>query len=116
MSSPKVSQPGGGLSVCPECGCRDLFIRKDFPQKAGLAVVALAGTAFLVLSARPRTFYIGVWVLVAATLVDALLYFVVRKITVCYRCRAEFREAPINPEHRGFELAVAEKYRGAGGG
>ncbi len=38
------------------------------------------------------------------------MYLVVPKITVCYRCRAEFR-GPVNPEHGGFELAVGEKYR-----
>jgi hypothetical protein len=32
-------------------------------------------------------------------------------ITVCYRCRSEFRDRPLNPQHHGFELATAEKYR-----
>ena len=105
--------PGAGeqLTVCPACGCRDLFVRKDFPQKLGLAVVVVAGVAFLVLAARAATFYIGVWVLIAAALVDAALYYFVPKVTVCYRCRAEFRDVPTNPRHGPFELAVAEKYR-----
>ena len=99
------------LDTCPQCGCRDLFIRKDFPQKLGLAIVVMAGIAFLILAANPHTFYLGVWILVAATLVDAVFYFFVRKITVCYRCRAEFRDEPINPKHEGYELAVGEKYK-----
>ena len=99
------------LKSCPACGCRDLFIRKDFPQKVGLAVVVVAGMAFLILAARPATFYIGVWVLVVSVLVDGVLFFFVPKITVCYRCRAEFRGRPLNPRHGPFELAVAEKYR-----
>ena len=103
------------LTSCPTCGCRDLFVRKDFPQKIGLAVVAVAAVAFLVLAARAATFYLGVWVLVAATAADALLYLVVPRVTVCYRCRAEYRDVPPNPAHGGFELAVAEKYRPAGG-
>ena len=98
------------LGRCPECGCRDLFIRKDFPQKLGLAVVIVAGVLFLALAARPATFFIGVWVLAVSVLVDGVLFFFVPKITVCYRCRAEFR-GPINPEHQGFELATNEKYR-----
>lgn len=102
------------LAACPACGCRDLFVRKDFPQKLGLAVVVLAGGAFLALAAKPRTFYLGVWVLVGATALDALLYCFVPKITVCYRCRAEFRDGPLNPAHGPFELAVAEKYRPTG--
>ena len=99
------------LNLCPKCGCRDLFIRKDFPQKTGLLVVVVAALAFLALAANRGTFYLGVWVLVAAAAVDALLYAFVPKITVCYRCRAEFRGVPLNPAHGPFELAVAEKYR-----
>ena len=99
------------LNVCPACGCRDLFIRKDFPQKTGLAVVVIAAVAFLALAARRGTFYLGVWVLLAAVAVDALLYAFVPKITTCYRCRADFRGRPLNPAHGPFELAVAEKYR-----
>src|SRR5688500_4393009 len=90
------------LTACPACGCRDLFIRKDFPQKLGFGVVVVAGVTFLFLAARPATFYLGVWVLVAAAAVDALLYFFVPKVTVCYRCRAEFRGRPLNPEHGPF--------------
>ena len=100
------------LTTCPKCGCRDLFIRKDFPQKTGLLVIVVAGLAFLVFAARRGTFYLGVWVLVSAAAVDALLYVFVPKVTVCYRCRAEFRGVPLNPGHGPFELAVAEKYRG----
>ena len=100
------------LTTCPKCGCRDLFIRKDFPQKTGLLVIVVAGLTFLVFAARRGTFYLGVWVLVSAAAVDALLYVFVPKVTVCYRCRAEFRGVPLNPDHGPFELAVAEKYRG----
>jgi len=99
------------LAICPACGCRDLFVRKDFPQKLGLGVVVVAGLAFLALAFRRATFYLGVWVLVAAALIDAALFLFVPKVTVCYRCRAEFRDRPLNPRHGPFELAVAEKYR-----
>lgn len=110
-----VGQPRAGpLAACPVCGCRDLFVRKDFPQRLGLAVVVVAGVAFVVLAARRTTFYLGAWVLLGAAAVDALLYAFVRRVTVCYRCRAEFRGVPVNPAHAGFELAVAEKYRAKG--
>src|SRR6266446_7073643 len=98
------------LTVCPRCGCRDLFVRKDFPQKIGLAIVIMAGMAFLILAARATTFRWGVWVLVAAVVVDAVLYFFVPRVTTCYRCRADFRRVPVNPKHGAFELAVGEKY------
>src|SRR5687767_6011456 len=91
------------LDSCPACGCTDLFVRKAFPQKLGLAVVVVAGVAFLVLAANPRTFRFGVYVLLGATLLDAVLYFVVGKTTVCYRCRGEFSGVPVNPEHEAFD-------------
>lgn len=103
--------PARPLDACPSCGCRDLFVRKDFPQKLGLAIVIVAGITFLVLASRPRWFFLGAVVLVLAAALDAVLYLVVGKVTVCYRCRAEFRDVPVNPDHAGFELATAEKYR-----
>jgi hypothetical protein len=111
MSESEGRQLRGPLTTCPECGCRDLFVRKDFPQKLGLAVVVAAAVAFVVLSVRRSTMYLGVLVLLAAVLVDAVLYLFVHRVTVCYRCRAEFRGVRVNPEHEGFELAVGEKYR-----
>ena len=97
------------LETCPKCGCKDLFIRKDFPQKLGLAIVIAAALAFVILAASRSGFYLGALILVIAAVVDAILYLLVRKVTVCYRCRAEFRE--VSPKHAGFELAIAEKYR-----
>jgi hypothetical protein len=99
------------LTSCPSCGCRDLFIRKDFPQKLGLSLVIMAAGAFVILAAWRATFWIGAVVLVVAALVDAVIYALVGKLTVCYRCRSEFA-GPLNPDHDGFELATAEKYRG----
>ena len=104
----RTAQP---LDTCPNCGCPDLFVRKDFPQKLGLLIVVAAGIAFLILAANSHTFYLGVWVLLGATALDALLYLFVPRITVCYRCRAEFRDVPVNPKHHGFELSTGEKYR-----
>jgi hypothetical protein len=99
------------LDSCPMCGCRDLFIRKDFPQKVGIAIVISAALVFIMLASRRSTFWVGACVLVASAVIDGLLYLFVPRVTVCYRCRAEFREVPINPAHHGFELATAEKYR-----
>jgi hypothetical protein len=98
--------------ICPQCGCTDLFVRKDFPQKLGLGIVVLAAVSFLILAARPTTFYLGAWLLVAAVAVDAIFYLFVPKVTTCYRCRSDFRDLPIDPALGPFELATAEKYRG----
>ena len=108
MSTSSAHEP---LAQCPHCGCRELFLRKDFPQKIGLGIVVIAGIAFLILAASRAYFYVGVAVLVLAAIIDAALYFLVPTITVCYRCRAEMRNVPLKPRHGGFELAVGEKYR-----
>ena len=107
ISKHTISAP---IDQCPQCGCRDLFIRKDFPQKLGLSLVIVAGVAFMALAAWRHTFFIGAAILAIAALIDAVIYMLVGRLTVCYRCRAEFR-GPINPEHQGFELAINEKYR-----
>ena len=108
-----TTDPPQALTACPNCGCRDLFIRKDFPQKLGLSIVIIAAVAFLALASSRQRFYLGAIVLLAAVLIDAALYWFVPKITVCYRCRGEFRDVPLNPLHEGYELAIGEKYRTA---
>lgn len=96
---------------CPACGCNDLFVRKDFPQKLGMGLVVAAGLAFIILAYRPATFALGVCVLVAAAAVDGVLYLFVPRLMVCYRCRHELRGVSIDPARSGFDLATAEKYR-----
>src|SRR5258705_535087 len=78
----------------------------------GLGLVIGGAVGFLILAARPRTFYLGVWILVGMVVVDVILAMVVGRVTVCYRCRREFPGVGINPAHGGFDLATAEKYRG----
>ena len=86
-------------------------MRKRFPQKVGLGLVIVAAVTFLILAARRETFYIGVAVLIGVVLLDLILYPFFGQTTECYRCRRDFPHAAINPEHEGFDLATAEKYR-----
>ena len=90
------------------CGCRELFIRKDFPQKLGLAVVLIAGVASIILFRR--NFLAAYAVLAAAMAVDFLWYLMIGKVTTCYACRAEYRGRETDPAHEGFDLATSEKY------
>jgi len=98
------------ISVCPCCGGDELYVRKDFPQKPGLiSVVIVAAASFYLFGKGQLLWALGI--LLAMIVVDFVIYLLVPRVTVCYRCRAEFRDVPINPEHRGFDLATAEKYR-----
>ncbi len=96
------------LETCPICRCRELFIRKDFPQRLGLLVVIVAGVISI------ATFKSNIWAswgaLAAAMVIDLFLYLLVGKVTVCYACRAEFRGVALNPQHVGFDLARSDKY------
>jgi DNA-directed RNA polymerase subunit RPC12/RpoP len=90
------------LERCPACGSKQLYVQRDFNQKAGIAIVA-AGAVL-----APFTPYYSS--LIAAALVDAALYAVLPEITVCYRCHAHFRGFARNPRHTAFDLHTAEQY------
>jgi len=87
---------------CPACGSKQLYVQRDFNQKAGLAVVAVGAVL------APFTPYYSS--LIAAALIDAALYAVLPEITVCYRCHAHFRGFARNPQHAAFDLHIAEQY------
>lgn len=94
---------------CATCGGTEFFIRKDFPQKLGLILVILFGavaSVFYYFENIPATF----GTLASLVVVDAAIYFFVGRVTVCYRCRAEYRGVAYNPDHQGFDLATSEKY------
>lgn len=97
------------VTRCPACDGVEFFVRRDFPQRLGLAIVMAAGLASCVLFATQRV--TAAWgVLAGAVVVDAALAIVTGKVTVCYRCRAEFRGVAYNADHAGFDLATSEKY------
>ena len=96
------------LSHCVVCGCKEMFVRKDFPQRLGLFIVAAAGlVSFATLESHPSIAY---GVLLLAVLIDVVLYALTGRVTSCYACRAEYRGAGLNPAHQGFDLATSEKY------
>ena len=102
LEVPDTLRRGEAVETCPACGGRQLYVQRDFNQKAGLAVVVV-GAAL-----APFTpFYSS---LIVAALVDAWLYMVLPEITVCYRCHAHFRGFARNPRHEAFDLHLAEQY------
>jgi DNA-directed RNA polymerase subunit RPC12/RpoP len=99
--SPSLRE-GRLVDRCPACGGTQLYVQRDFNQKLGLAIVAIGAVL------APFTpFYSS---LLAAALLDAVLYALLPEITVCYRCHAHFRGFARNPRHRAFDLHVAEQY------
>ena len=98
------------LRRCPVCGCRELFVRKDFPQVTGLLIVVFAAVVALVLFGT-RQVTLGFVVLGLVALIDAVIFVFAGRCLVCYRCRSEYRGLPIRSGHPGWELATGEKYR-----
>lgn len=101
---------GAPLERCPGCDGDELYVRKDFPQRLGLAsVIATAGLSIFFFARGDLLWALGV--LLGLVLIDLVVYTLVPRVTVCYRCGSEFRDVPVNPRHAGFDLATAEKYR-----
>ena len=100
----------GELRRCLVCPSTDLFIRKDFPQRLGVGLVALGILASCVTWAL--TWPIATFaVLFATALVDVLLYLVVPDALMCYRCGAQYRVVPKMAGHGAFNLETHERYR-----
>jgi hypothetical protein len=93
--------PEGSRRVehCLRCGLDRLYVQKDFNRTMGLAVFAVAA----VLS-------VPTWglSLLAATLLDVLLYHLLGEVTICYGCGAHHRGGSKNPAHGPFDLHVQE--------
>jgi hypothetical protein len=108
MTMTESMRDAGTPDRCAVCGCREMFIRKDFPQKIGLAVVVIAGISSIVLF---RSNVLLAWaVLASAVLIDLVFYIATGLVTTCYACRAEYRGGKMNASHDGFDLATSEKY------
>jgi hypothetical protein len=91
-----------GLQGCLACGHPELYTRRDFPRRLGLAIVILAAVL------APFTYYLS---LLAAALVDALLYRFGRTVVVCYCCEAVHAGFVPRPRHPRYDLGVAERLR-----
>jgi hypothetical protein len=90
------------VDACPACDGRQLYVQRDFNQRAGLAIVVAGG-----LLAPFTPYYASLWI---AAAIDAVLYLLLPEITICYRCQAHFRGFLRNPAHQPFDLHIAEQY------
>jgi hypothetical protein len=108
-----ASLPSGSaeaMNRCLVCGCRELYVRKDFSQRLGLTIVVTA----MVLSSIAWGFhwrYATYGILFVAALIDVALYFSVGNLLQCYRCRAEYRGLAGLDEREPFNLETHEKFR-----
>jgi hypothetical protein len=101
---------GDGLNYCLVCHSRDLFVRKDFPQRLGVLIVVLG----FILSAVAWYYYrigLAFGILFAMAGIDVLLYLLVGEALVCYRCHTHYRGLTHDNRHGTFDLETHERYR-----
>jgi ribosomal protein S27E len=111
----KLTVPIGAVSDerierCLVCPSTDLFARKDFPQKLGVALVIFGFVASSIAWANYQVFWTFA-ILFATALVDLVLYLVMGESLTCYRCHAQYRGAREIERHGGFDLETHERYR-----
>ncbi len=100
----------GRVERCLLCGCNELYVRKDFPQRLGLTIIVLG----FAVSCIP--WYFGMWyttyaVLFGTAVADAALYLLTGNLLQCYRCRAEYRKVAEIEGQQPFSLETHERYR-----
>ncbi len=83
------------------CGNQRFYLQKDFNARLGLGIFAIG----VLLSYH--TYFLS---LLIATLIDFALYYFLKTVTICYQCRAIYRNFEIDPNHRGFDPHIGMKY------
>jgi DNA-directed RNA polymerase subunit RPC12/RpoP len=110
VAVPADAIEGQQIRRCLVCPSRDLYARKDFPQRLGVALVIIGFVGSSIAWAN----YHVLWtfaILFATALVDLLLYIVMGESLTCYRCSAQYRGFEEIERHGGFELETHERYR-----
>ena len=111
----EIKTPAGGVAGdrvkrCLVCPSTDLFVRKDFPQRVGVLIVAVGIIGSSIAwnyTNLPWTFGI----LFATALADLALFALVGSALMCYRCGAQYRGTAQMDAHGPFNLETHEKYR-----
>lgn len=100
----------GNLVRCRICGCEDLWRQKDFPPGLGLLMAGTAATLSIIAYAMYMPI-LALAILMAAALVDMILYSRMGDMLVCYRCKSRHRKTAMHDEHPTFDLETEERYR-----
>ena len=98
------------LKHCVVCGGRELYVRKDFPQRLGVAIIvvgmaAAMGAVFL----HHHVIFLAILIGLAA--IDAVLYSVTGNALHCYRCHSEYRGLQGLERFNPFDLEIHERHR-----
>ncbi len=89
------------ISACAACGHAELYFQKDFNRTTGVALVAV-GAVFV-----PWTYGLS---LLGVTILDYIVWRVVKDVIVCYECQAVHRGYPPNPDLKPFDLITHDRH------
>ncbi|HEY0140799.1 MAG TPA: hypothetical protein VGF48_07875 [Thermoanaerobaculia bacterium] len=97
-----IAPPDGQLiDHCAACGHTELYFQKDFNRKTGVALVVL-GSIFV-----PWTWGLS---LLGVTILDYIVWRLVKDVIVCYQCQAVHRGYPANPAIKPFDLVIHDRH------
>jgi hypothetical protein len=110
LAVPDDAVNGDRVQRCLVCPSTDLFVRKDFPQRLGVLIVAVGiiGSSIAWYHAHLLWTF---GILFATALIDVLLYTLVGDALMCYRCQAQYRGVAEMDSHGLFDLETHEKHR-----
>ena len=101
VNSVAAPPEGARISECAACSHDQLYFQKDFNRTTGVALVAV-GAVFV-----PWTWGLS---LLAVTVLDYIVWRVVKDVIVCYRCQAVHRGYPSNPDLKPFDLVIHDRH------
>jgi len=96
-----VVAPAGVIQRCAACDHDQLYFQKDFNRTTGIALVVV-GSIFV-----PWTYGLS---LLGVTILDYIVWRLVKNVIVCYRCQAVHRGYPPNPALKPFDLATHDRH------
>jgi DNA-directed RNA polymerase subunit RPC12/RpoP len=110
IAIPDDAITGRQINRCLVCPSRELYARKDFPQRLGVALVVFGFVASSIAWANYRVLWTFA-ILFCTALVDLILYVVMGVSLTCYRCGAQYRGVEELERHGGFNLDTHERHR-----
>ena len=97
-----TAPPAGAIiEKCAACDHDQLYFQKDFTRRTGVALVVV-GAVFV-----PWTWGLS---LLGVTILDYIVWRIVRDVIVCYRCQAVHRGYPPNPGIKPFDLVTHDRH------
>ena len=89
------------IERCAACDHDQLYFQKDFNRRTGIALVVV-GAVFV-----PWTWGLS---LLGVTVLDYIVWRLVKDVIVCYQCQAVHRGYPPNPATQPFDLVVHDRH------